>query len=319
MSKKVRLTSHNGRASANGVYNVSHNDRTATRADDRDKHINNDLASLNVYWTCNGINDFKRAERRFYERRYGATIKARNERYRAQGHAERCTSIGALLNSPKTCPEETILQIGDRDHMKALISYYGGHIKALQALSEILSNALNNYVASVENKNVHLLTAAIHLDESPNGMPHIHLRTVYDYKNEKGELIISQNKALADLGYNPPEPNKPLGRFNNRKQTYDAQTRAWWLQSVRTALKQYARDNPQHAKVATYLSNFETEPEQGRAHRLSKNEYIIAQQEKIIEKNNKLIKYQGAFREFVKEAENAEVEREKSRKREKER
>ena len=318
MSKKVRLTSHNGRASANGVYNVSHNDRTATRANEKDEHINNDLASLNVYWTCNGISDFKRAEKRFYVRRYGATIKARNERYRAQGHAERCTSINALLNSPKTCPEETILQVGDRDHMQTLSSYYGDDIKARQALCEILSNALSNYVAKVESKNVHLLTAAIHLDES-NGMPHVHLRAVYDYCNDKGERVISQNKALADLGYEPPEPNKPLGRFNNRKQTYDKQTRAWWLQAVQTALKQYARDNPKHAKVATYLLNIELEPEQGRTHRLGKNEYILAQQKKEIEKNNKLIKYQDAFQEFLREAEDAEMERGKSRKREKER
>lgn len=62
----------------------------------------------------------------------------------------------------------------------------------------------------------------MHLDE---GTPHIHERHVFDCENKYGEVAPQQEKALAALGFELPKPDKPLGRYNNRKITFDAACR----------------------------------------------------------------------------------------------
>lgn len=312
MAKKVRLCAHNGRAGKNGVYNVSHNDRTATRADEKDKHIADELSQLNYYWSWNGEADFKKAERDFYQARYGKTIEKRNQRYIEKGHADKVTSIDALLQNPKTCPQETILQIGDRDHMQALIKYFKDEKKARQAMGEILKNAVEEYYGWVNNSNIHVLDYAIHLDEA-EGMCHVHARVVMDAQNEKGERVISQNKALEKLGVELPHQDKPQGRFNNRKMAYDAKARKWWVESVKSALNRFKSKYPQYAKVADFLGNFELTPEKDRRHNLEKNDFILEKQREEIAKNARMIEYQEAFIEFVAEEE-AEIERARGKK-----
>ena len=64
-----------------------------------------------------------------------------------------------------------------------------------------------------------LIHISLHLDE---GTPHIHERHVFDCENRYGELCPQQEKALEELGIPLPNPEKPKGRNNNRKQTFDA-------------------------------------------------------------------------------------------------
>ena len=71
-------------------------------------------------------------------------------------------------------------------------------------------------------KHVHILDWALHLDE---GTPHIHERHVFDCENKYGEIAPQQEKALEALGFELPKPDKPLGRYNNRKITFDAACR----------------------------------------------------------------------------------------------
>ena len=66
---------------------------------------------------------------------------------------------------------------------------------------------------------VHIIDWALHLDEAT---PHIHERHVCDCENRYGELCPQQEKALEELGIPLPNPEKPKGRNNNRKQTFDA-------------------------------------------------------------------------------------------------
>ena len=65
-------------------------------------------------------------------------------------------------------------------------------------------------------KHIHILDWALHLDE---GTPHIHERHVFDCENKYGEIAPQQEKALEALGFELPKPDKPLGRYNNRKIT----------------------------------------------------------------------------------------------------
>ena len=45
---------------------------------------------------------------------------------------------------------------------------------------------------------------------------------MFDCENRYGELCPQQEKALEELGIPLPNPDKPKGRHNNRKQTFDA-------------------------------------------------------------------------------------------------
>ncbi len=73
---------------------------------------------------------------------------------------------------------------------------------------------------------VHILNWALHLDEST---PHIHERHVFDCENQYGEIAPQQEKALEALGFELPEQEKPVGRKNNRKMTFDSACRVLCL------------------------------------------------------------------------------------------
>ena len=50
-------------------------------------------------------------------------------------------------------------------------------------------------------------------------------RHVFDYVNRYGEVEPKQEKALEDLGFELPDPEKKPGRTNNRKMIFDAACR----------------------------------------------------------------------------------------------
>ena len=103
-----------------------------------------------------------------------------------------------------------------------------------------------------------ILDWALHLDE---GTPHIHERHVFDCENRYGELCPQQEKALEELGIPLPNPEKPKGRNNNRKQTFDA--------VCRTILFDIARRHGLH---------LDQEPSYGGRDYLEKQDYILMKQ-----------------------------------------
>ena len=66
--------------------------------------------------------------------------------------------------------------------------------------------------------NLHFLDATLHLDEA---VPHIHIRKVWTYDGKDG-LDISQNKALIEMNFERPHPDKPRNKYNNEKMTFSA-------------------------------------------------------------------------------------------------
>ena len=48
---------------------------------------------------------------------------------------------------------------------------------------------------------------------------------MFDCENQYGEIAPQQEKALEALGFELPEPEKPVGRKNNRKMTFDSACR----------------------------------------------------------------------------------------------
>ena len=196
-------------------------------------------------------------ERQFYESRYSNFVESQNERNAKIRHTERNRSIPDLLSSRKTCPEETIYQLGTLDE---------------HASTEDLLSVVTEFIEEFKAKygdHVHVLDWALHLDEST---PHIHERHVFDCENKYGEVAPQQEKALEALGFDLPDPAKPLSRRNNRKITFDAACRKMLFEIA----KRHGLD-------------LEEEAEYGNCKYLEKQDFILAKQkEQLSAQQNKL-------------------------------
>ena len=196
-------------------------------------------------------------ERQFYESRYATFIESQNERNAKIRHTERNHSIPDLLSSRKTCPEETIYQLGTLDE---------------HASAEDLLNIVTEFIEEFKVKfgeHVHVLDWALHLDEST---PHIHERHVFDCENKYGEIAPQQEKALEALGFDLPDPDKPLSRRNNRKITFDAACRKMLFEIAKR-----------------HGLELEEEAEYGNRKYLEKQDFILAKQkEQLAVQQNRL-------------------------------
>ena len=120
----MKLTRHNGRSGKNGTYNPRHNDRRFDVGNS--EHIDSERAKKNIYWDCyRGYTtagsredssqpdcSFEQIERMYYTEHYSDFVDAQNARNEKTRHTERNRTVGDLLKNNKTCPEETIYQIG---------------------------------------------------------------------------------------------------------------------------------------------------------------------------------------------------------------
>ena len=218
----LKLTRHNGRAGTHGTYNPKHNDRNFDLTNS--EHIDPERAKGNIYGDCvHGFRSalspqdpddlaatFSEVERQFYESRYSNFVESQNERNAKIRHTERNRSIPDPLSSRKPCPEENIYQLGTKDY---------------HASGEVLLAVVTEFIEEFKARfgdHVHVLDWALHLDEST---PHIHERHVFDGENKHGEVAPQQEKALETLGFELPDPDKPLSRRNNRKITFDTACR----------------------------------------------------------------------------------------------
>ena len=267
----LKLTRHNGRAGKHGTYSPKHNDRSFNLSNS--EHIDPERAKGNIYWDCfHGFRSalappdpddlaatFSDVERQFYETRYSEFIEGQNERNAKIRHTERNRSIPDLLSSCKTCPEETIYQLGTK----------GDH-----ASVEVLLAVVTEFIEEFKSRfgdHVHVLDWALHLDEST---PHIHERHVFDCENKYGEVAPQQEKALETLGFELPDPDKPLSRRNNRKIVVDAACRKMLFEIA----KRHGLD-------------LEEEAEYGNRQYLEKQDYILAKQkEQLVAQQNRLDK-----------------------------
>lgn len=267
--KPLRLTRHNGRSGKNGTYNPKHNDR---RFDlENSEHIDAERAKRNIYWDCyRGITtsdnrntdveqdfSFEKVEQMYYTSQYSDFIFFQNERNIKNRHPERNRTVEDLLRNKKTCPEETIYQIGTIEESVS---------------PEILLQIANNFFGEMESRfgtHVHILNWALHLDE---GTPHIQERHVFDCKNQYGELCPQQEKALEELGIPLPDPTKPKGRHNNRKQTFDAMCREMLFEICER-----------------YGLHLERDPIYGGKSYLEKNDFIIEKQKRIMEEKEQAL------------------------------
>lgn len=214
----MRATIHNGRTGKDGAYNTRHNDRQFDIS--HAEHIDPERVKDNRYWnwTGNPETTFEAAEQAFYEKHIQKHLDAQNARYKTQRHAERAKTMDEYRKSPQTCPEEVILQIGK----------LGDTIPA-DMMARIIQEQIN--WEQQQFPGVKVLNVALHMDEQ--GAPHIHERRAWVYTDKDGNTAISQNKSLEQMGVELPNPDRPRGRFNNRKQTFSRMCREHLLQICR--------------------------------------------------------------------------------------
>lgn len=213
-----RQTNHNGRVNAKTgkAYSRKHNDRqyNVTKAENINEsmvikniilHYDKDNVPHVIDNTDENRTSIDEHEHAIYQELFGESLSAQHRRNEAARHPERNKSIDDLLDSKNTCPEETIFQIG---------SVEDGFPDS-SILMEIFEDYQREVIARFGH-NIHFLDAALHLDEA---VPHIHVRKVWAYDGKDGSGI-SQNKALEEMGFERPEPDKVPNKWNNAKITF---------------------------------------------------------------------------------------------------
>ena len=210
MAKMMKATVRNGRATASGkVYNANHNTKAETRAQER--HIDHERTeqNINLQFTAEGrvrrcgSFDAKAFELSRYEELYGPGQEAKNARYIADGHPERCKSVADIYASRRTAPLETILQIGSRD---TDIDPQERKEKLMGAAAELISNMQQRW-----GDNLHFLTLSLHNDE---GVEHIHARLSFSATDKFGQRVPNQAQAFEAMGIQRPDPTAKEGKYN---------------------------------------------------------------------------------------------------------
>ena len=215
---KMRAMSHNSRTNSKGrVHGNKHNDRNfdTSKAD----NINTSKEDQNVYRNC--FNDpsltFEQAELRAYEKLFSKQLQETNENYIANRHPERCKTMEQFMKVRQYAPEESIYQVGKMEQhidRNQLLRIFNAFDKKLRGWNKEHNYPFVN------------LSTALHADEA---VPHVQNRRVWVYRAEDGSLRIGQEKALEQAGIPLPHPDRPVGRYNNRKMTFDKMVRNLWL------------------------------------------------------------------------------------------
>ena len=210
MAKMMKATVRNGRATASGqVYNANHNTKTETR--NQERHIDHSRTdqNINLQFTAEGrvrrcgSFDAKAFELSRYEELYGTGQEAKNARYIADGHPERCKSVADIYASRRTAPLETIIQLGSRD---TDIDPQERKEKLMAATAELIDGLQKRW-----GDNLHLLDLAIHLDE---GVAHGHLRMTFSALDKFGQRVPNQSQAFEAMGIQRPDPTAKEGKYN---------------------------------------------------------------------------------------------------------
>lgn len=301
MAEKRRVTNHNGRKGDKGkVITDKHNDRNFDTKNA--ENINQDKTKLNTVWKFQEIEGAKEMtqseyEQAVYEEYFSEALDERNANYIRNRHRERVQTMEQFRKNERSCPEETIISVGNMSNPCPPSLMRGIFIEYAQWHMETFPNIM-------------LLDAYLHLDEAS---PHIQQRHVWTAQSENGTLIISQEKALAEMGIEPPEPEKKVSRNNNAKMTYTAMCRAKLIEIAREWDIEIEDKPREKSKSGRKM-------EQYKAEQIAKDVEALKQQQAEIQADMTIRQIQQARHEealeerakALKESENAADEREKS-------
>lgn len=221
---KMKATIRNGRTNSAGrVFNPNHNTRTETR--NLEGHIDHDRTAQNVNFKffangnvekCDSF-DAKEFEQSQYEILFSDGQKAKNDRYTKDGHPERCKTVKEVYQHPKTCPMETIFQLGNRQTEMSP-----------EARKQIMIASTFELIEQLRQKhgeNIRFLDLSIHNDESV-GSEHAHVRYVLSATDKFGYTVPNQSKAFQEMGVERPDTSKKEGKYNNPLITFSEMLRS---------------------------------------------------------------------------------------------
>lgn len=196
----MKLSVHSGRTGS-----ANHNDRNfdyETYA----PHIDPTKVKDNIYIGRDNDNiSFRELEFNYYKEHFDEAVKYQNKKNSVTGHAERNRTMKDVYEARRTRPEEIIIQIGNKDDKYTDIKTFEKIIR------EYIESFNEEY-----GKNCKILDAAIHTEETNI---HAHIRRVWFVETEHGQKV-SQSKALEELGYERPDLDKKISRYNNSKITF---------------------------------------------------------------------------------------------------
>lgn len=267
---------HMGRTSNGKAYSLKHNARNFDISNS--EHIDQERSKQNIYYTFDSTGRMQRVENfnleeqetKLYEEFFGKHLKAQNEKYKAKRQYGYMKTVEDYLKSSKTAPQEMLLQIykAERDVDG---NFKKPTVQQLEDTQEFVKQFIKNHQRNFPN--IKFLDVSIHMDEAS---VHAHVRCCYPAKDRNGRNVESINKCLQQMGIERPNPNKPVGRNNNAKQTYTAACRSMGQE----ILKLLGHE-------------IETEPRDASQSGLTQLEYKTRQErkerERLKEENDKLV------------------------------
>lgn len=241
MTAKKRLTTHNGRVNSKGkAYSAKHNDRNFDLSNSQ--NITPERSQGNKYWKwIKGDMSFEDAEQLFYEKHFSKALDEKNQKYIKDGHRNRTKTMEEYRKSSKSCPEETIYAIGNKDNT----------IDS-ELLWEIVMEHLNWERETFPN--VKILDVALHVDEE--GAPHIQERKVWIGHDKGGNEVVGQDKALKEMNIKPPRENAAIGRYNNGKIIYTKMCRDHLFEVARSKGIELEDVPKERSKVGLELADY---------------------------------------------------------------
>ncbi|MCR4789795.1 MAG: plasmid recombination protein [Treponemataceae bacterium] len=251
---KMRCTMHSGRKRKTDqkTFSSRHNDRNF---DSDPEHIAKDKSGQNITWSwCGNDMTFDQGELKYYEETFGKQLEQTNQNYIQNRHKERCKTMDQWRKETMHAPEEQILQIGRMEQ-------YPDVEVSLQCFKEYLS-WLEEWNEEHGNP-FFILNWAMHQDEL--GAPHFHLRRAWPCLDPKTGLITTDmTKALLKAGVQSPDPEKPMGKRNNPKMTFDKMCREKWISIARSHGLEIEDTPKPKNEVGKDLSDFKREQDQKR-------------------------------------------------------
>lgn len=254
----MRVTCHNGRG-----YGAKHNDRNFDTKNA--EHIDSEKTKDNKKWHFYSDDapdmTFEEVEQRFYSEVFSETLKERNKKYIDTRNYKLVKTIEDYRKSRKTCPEESIVQVGKKGKTVTkdeMWSIYWEYAKWRQK----------------KYPRVVLLNAALHTDE--NGANHVQEQFVWVSEDKKGNFCVSQSGALSAMGVERLFLDKKEGRHNNAKITYTADCRKKLQEIAKSHGLEIEVEPKERSKTGLSLIEYQARQEEEKL-RLANNALIMLQ------------------------------------------
>ena len=221
----LRITTHRAKTTKNGeAFSARHLDRKFDISNA--PHIDPSRTHLNRYMkfdikedgtlSYEKPEDIQTHEISVYKQLFQKRLDAMNAKCTARRHKEERKTLRQYYASPKSCPDEYLIYIGDKDN---------------HASSETLYEATMKLITVLEKKyHGHLvpLSASLHRDERGIGEDeegsHIHFRCLWKCDTPLGPKV-SLSQGMKEAGIPLPQEGTANSRYNNRLMSFTKEIR----------------------------------------------------------------------------------------------